>query len=199
MTITITAEAGAKKLYGIMVSPGLGVAWNGDLKRQMSVLFTGRVSNIPWLPPGWLNAVQDLQARYPDDLVRIAPSMGSIHPNPDMPDWILNSQDRMDAWMAIYKASNDAIVSYAAGQQAAGKAQLAALYASAAFWDGAYNLAVNIRDAAPNAAGFVVSSLWNGLGWKWKLALGVGGAAAVVWYWPKLAKLAKSATKALKA
>jgi hypothetical protein len=192
MAISITAEAGAKKAYGIMVSPGLGVAWNGDLKRLMTTLFTTRVANIPWLPVGWLAGVEDLQARFPDDLVRIGPSMGSIHPNPDMPDWILNSQDRMDAWMAIYRASNDAIVSYAAGKQAEGKAQLDALYRNAAFWDGAYNLAVNIRDAVPNAAGFIGSSLWNGLGWKWKLVIGVAGVAAVGWYWPKLARLAKS-------
>ncbi len=192
MTITISAEAGAKKLLGIMVSPGLGMAWNGDLKRQMSTLFTTRVANIPWLPPGWLAAVEDLQSRYPDDLVRIAPSMGSIHPNPDMPDWILNSQDRMDVWMEIYRGSNDAIVSYAKGQQEAGRAQLDALYARAAFWDAAYNLAVNIRDAVPNAAGFIASSFWNGLGLKWKLILGVAAAGAVVWYWPVIAKATKA-------
>ncbi len=198
MTISVTAEAAAKKLYGIMVQPGYGVAWSGDLKRQMSILFTTRVANIPWLPPGWLASVQDLQSAFPDDLVRIAPSMGSIHPNPDMPAWILVSQDRMDAWMEIYRASNEAIVSYAKGQQDAGKAALDALYRRAAFWDAAYNLAVNVRDAVPNAVGFIGSSFWNGLGLKWKLILGVAGVGAVVWYWPKLAKLAKAATKVAK-
>ncbi len=195
MAITVSAEAAAKKLYGIMVSPGLGVAWNGDLKRQMNVLFTTRVANIPWLPPGWLASVLDLQSAFPDDLVRIAPSMGSIHPNPDMPAWILTNQERMDAWMEIYRASNDAIVQYAKGQQDAGRAVLDALYARAAFWDAAYNLAVNVRDAVPNAVGWVGSSLWNGLGWKWKLALGFVAVSAGVWYFPKIAKLAKSLGK----
>ncbi len=163
------------------------------------ILFTTKVANIPWLPAGWLAAVEDLQSRFPDDLVRIAPSMGSIHPNPDMPDWILKSQDRMDVWMEIYRASNDAIVSYAKGQQEAGRAQLDALYARAAFWDAAYNLAVSVRDAVPNAVGFIGSSLWNGLGLKWKLILGVAVVGAGVWYWPQLSKLAKTATRSLKA
>lgn len=194
---TPSKEAAIRKAFGTYLSPGLGVAWEGKLKNEMSKLFVLRVSQLPWLPPGWLAQVQDVQSRYPDDLVRIAPSMGSIHPNAESPDWILEDPERVAAWQVIAKASDSAISRFAAAKQDEGRAELQRLYDNAAFWDKAYRIAVGVRDAAPNAAGWVVSSLWNGLGWKWKLALGVAGVAAVVTYWPKLAKLAKSATKAL--
>ncbi len=194
MAISQSAEAGARKAYGIYVSPGLGGIWEGRLKTEMDRLFVTRMASIPWLPAGWLAGVRDLQSRYPDDLVRIAPAMGrSLIPNPESPDWLLQDQARIDAWQVIAKASDNAIIQVAAGKQAEGKAELDQLYANAAFWDRAYNLAVGVRDAVPNAIGWVGSNLWNGLGWKLKLGLAIAGAAAAYYYWPKLAKLAKAA------
>lgn len=192
MISTPSQEAAIRKAFGVWLSPGLGVAWEGKLKGEMSRLFVTRVAQLPWLPPGWLASVQDIQSRYPDDLVRIAPSMGSIHPNPESPSWILADPDRLAAWQVIAKACDSAIVKFAAAKQDEGRAELQRLYDNAAFWDKAYNLAVAVRDAVPNAAGFIGSSLWNGLGWKWKLAIGFAATAAVVWYLPKLKSMAKA-------
>lgn len=185
---TPSKEAALRKAFGIYLQPGLGVAWEGKLKSEMDKLFVTRMAEIPWLPAGWLGNVRDVQSRYPDDLVRIAPSMGSIHENPETPDWILADPAKVAAWQVIAKASDNVIVAFAAGKQAEGKAELDRLYANAEFWNKAYNLAVGIRDAVPNAGGWILSSLWNGLGWKWKLAIGFAGAAAVVVYFPKIAK-----------
>ncbi len=190
--ISQTQEAAARKAFGILIQPGLGVAWSGKLKTEMDRLFVTRVAGIPWLPPGWLANVRDIQSRYPDDLVRIAPSMGSIHPNAESPAWILSDPARVAAWQVVALASSKVQSAFAAAKQDEGKAELQRLYNNAAFWDATYKLAVSVRDAAPNAVGWVGSNLWNGLGWKLKLALGLAGAVALYVYFPKLAKAAKA-------
>lgn len=181
MPITISAEAAAKKQFGIYVSPGLGIAWQGQLKGVMSKLFTTRIASIPWLPAGWLAGVQDLQSAFPDDLVRISPAMGSIHPNVDMPSWILQSKERMDAWQTIATASDNAISLFAKGQQDAARAGLDALIANADFWDALYKIDLAIASLPGKAVDAVTGGVFRALTMNWQV-VAVVGIGALIWF-----------------
>lgn len=181
MTLTITAEAAATKQFGVYVSPGYGVAWDGQLKSVMSKLFTTRIASLPWIAPGWLAGVQDLQSNNPDDLVRIKPAMGSIHPNLDMPAWIIGSPDHTDVWQTIAQASDNAVTLFAKGQQDAGRATLEALIAKADFWDAAYKLDKAIVSAPGKAVDAITGGVLRALGMNWHLVALVG-LGVLVWY-----------------
>jgi len=183
---TISDSAVATKTLGVWISPGLGQAWGGGLKAPLMDLYTSRVGGLPWLPPGWLVQVRELQARFPDDLVRVAPAYARLAINPDLPAWIGESKQRADVWQEIFAATNSAVGKFAAGKQAEGKPELDRLARNAVFWDRAYNIAVSVRDFVPNTVGFVGKSLWSGLGWKLKLMIGIAAVGAGLYFCPSL-------------
>ncbi len=170
----------AEKAYGVTVIPGLGMAY-AELKPIMADLFTKRAAIIPWIDNGWVSAVSTLQKNNPNDLVVANPSNGkSGIANKTAPSW-QNAEQRA-VWTEFASVCQSAIAAYAQGQQEAGKSALNGLYRNAAFWDRAYKIAVATRDAVPNAIGFVGSSLWNGLGAKWKIIIGLGLVGAGVYF-----------------
>lgn len=191
---TPVASETAKKTLGVWIAPGLGQAWGGELKPIMGKLFVEQMAPMPWLPPGWLAAVRDLQAQYPNDLVRVAPSqLASGVPIPDMPAFITSDPAKVAVWQTIFKSNESMIGKFAANKADEGRAEWNSLQRKAAFWDGAYRLAVAARDFVPNSIGFVAGNLWNGLGWKLKLMIGIGVVGAGFWFGPKILKTIKSA------
>lgn len=199
MKVTISDSAVATKTLGVWISPGLGQAWGGGLKAPLMDLYTARVGGLPWLPPGWLVQVRELQARFPDDLVRIAPAYARLALNPDLPKWITVDNQRAGVWQEIAKATDAAVGKFAAGKQSEGKPELDRLNANAAFWNRAYNIAVTVRDFVPNTVGFIGSNLWNGLGWKLKLMVAIAAVGAGIYFFPKVAPKLGVTLKSLKA
>lgn len=144
---------------GVWIAPGLGKAWNGELKRILRDLHTQRVSMFNFVPSGWAKAVDDLQLAYPDDLVRLSPATfqnGSLITT--NPDW-LQSQSVAAPWQEAFNSENKAIGKYAQQQQEDGKAELDALYSKANFWNTAYETVKGIADAPSNAFNAVYDRL----------------------------------------
>lgn len=171
----------AQLRLGVWISPGLGLGYP-ELKATLGRLFAERVAVLPWVPAHWLDDVAALQKKFPNDLVRPYPALGSMGAFNRDHGTFIDSQPKAIAWNEIASASDRAIAKYAQDQQAAGKAELDRLIASAEFWSAAYDIAVSVRDAVPNAVGAVASNLWEGLGTKWKVILllaAVGGIAYV--------------------
>jgi hypothetical protein len=156
----------AWKSWGVYLQPGIGEAYP-ELNTKLLNFFRDKVSEIPWLPAGWYDAVAGIQANFPGSQVRIAPALlvsGGV--NKLAPDW-LDSDEKRQYWQELNVQSNSIVQKYAAGKAEEGRAELDQLYANAAFWDRAYNIAVAIRDAPANAvkaAGEVVTGIaWEGL------------------------------------
>ncbi len=141
---------------GTRLQPGIGQAYP-ELKRVMQVFFANRVAKLPWLPSNWLEAVKQIQADAPDDLVLIARK-----------NW-----GDSDAWNAIAQDSEDIQAKYAAGQVQEGRDLLASIDAEAAFWNAAYH--VDVVAASPiqiakgganvlgNLAGSIIDNTFKGL------------------------------------
>jgi len=191
-------------VLGVMDQPGLAQGYP-DLVRMMDRLFQDRVAKIPWVPPSWLTAVRELQAKHPQDLIKIAPALSNAGDRQEgAPSWA-DTPEKLKTWYELYQAQQSAIVSYAAKQVEIGRKKLDALYADAAFWDGAYKLAVTVRNLPSNVikavgggvSDFVGTFLPDVLKGYAKLVTGalvllvVGGV--VLWYKGKLGKLAAAA------
>lgn len=213
MTGTVSRERAAALQYGVMFIPGLAGAWP-ELRDMVGRIFAQRVAKLPWLPQDWLVSVQRLQNENPNDLVTFAPSRrANVGPtgqfidesgpvSADIP-LFLDDDAKINAWMSIYSDLNRARSNYAAARAAAGRAELDALYAKAAFWDASYKIAVFARDLPSNivkvAGGGVVDVVGTFLPdslkqyAKWvAIAIAiiiVGGI--VLWYRGKLANLVK--------
>lgn len=146
MTASTQDSNNAWKMYGVYIQPSIGQAYP-ELNVKLQKLFLDKVSKIPWLPQGWYDAQAGIQAANPSDQVRIAPvyRADGIAINPLAPSW-LDTKEKRDIWQNLCDQCNAAIMKYAAGQAAAGAAELDYLYAKAAFWGAAYNAAVFVRD-----------------------------------------------------
>lgn len=184
-----TAALDAQMRLGVWISPGLGMGYPA-LKATLDRLYAERVAHLPWVPGTWLDNVRSLQKDRPNDLVRPYPALGTRGAFNADHGVFVDTQEKALVWNEIAAAADRAIAKYAQDQQAAGKAELDSLIASAEFWTAAYNIAVSIRDAAPNAVGGIASNLWQGLGIKWKLILLVGGLGAGAYFaWPLIRRL----------
>lgn len=162
-----SAESDAAwKSWGVYIQPGIGEAYP-ELNTKLQNFYRDKVSKIPWIPPGWYDAVSGMQANFPGSQVRIAPALmatGAV--NKLAPDW-LDSDAKRQYWQELFTEASSIVQKYAAGKAEEGRAELDRLYANAAFWDRAYNIAVAIRDAPANvvkAAGEVATGIaWEGL------------------------------------
>lgn len=166
--------------FGVYVQPGIGNAYP-ELKKQELALIV-KAGTIPWLPQGWLDAVRDLDKSNPSALIKFAPS-GTFKAN-GTPAF-LNSPERVKVWDDLAASSSRAQMLYAQDQAAAGKAELEALYAKAAFWDSAYNIAVAIRDAPKTvltAGADLISDNITNLAKKLLLPALIVGTVALIWY-----------------
>lgn len=170
----------AQKSLGVYITQGLGSAYP-ELKRLSAQLFAERVAKIPWLPESWLGDVNALQARFPADLVRIAPSRVLLVKSPMAPAW-LDSPAKVDAWQELFTAHSAIVANFARGEVDKGRAELERVNADAEFWDRLYRIAVSVRDAVPNAVGGIVSNFIRGIGWKWGAIIVIGGIGAVYLY-----------------
>ena len=158
MAITGQDRATMQTLLGVEDQPGLGMGYP-ELKALLGRLFEDRVSKLPWVPSSWLGAVKDIQAKNPTDLIRIAPARNVAGQRQAGAPSFATSPEMEEVWMTIYKAQQDAIVSYAAQQVEIGRRKLDALTANAAFWNAAYNVA----DFAKNLPAQVVSKTFGGV------------------------------------
>lgn len=122
---------------GIFLQPGIGNAYP-ELKKIEMALLRDKVSKLPWVPQGWIESVSDLDAQNPDAIVRVSYKKTlNVYGAPKF----LQNDERQNIWDEIAVASGTAQGEYAKGQAAAGKAELDKLYARAAFWNAAYNVA----------------------------------------------------------
>lgn len=165
----MTPERAATLQYGVYIIPGLAGAWP-ELRAMVQKIFLDRVSKIPWLPSSWLTGVVALQQSRPNDLVTLAPSRranvgptgvfvdANGPPSADLP-LFLDDDEKINAWQAMWYDMDKARGNYAAAQAAAGRAQLDALYAKAAFWDATYKIAVFTANLPAN----IVSSVGGGV------------------------------------
>ncbi len=137
---------------------GLLDAWP-NLRTNLVDIYTDRVASLPFVPAGWLDgAIAHLHA--PDAAVWLP----TPHPVP-APAW-LDSPEALSAWKQVFDALESAVSQYAAGQEAAGAAELASLRASATFWDTLYVVTKAIADAPKTvlvAAGNVADSVVSGV------------------------------------
>lgn len=186
--VTNDRNSGAALQYGVMFIPGLAMGYP-DLVPMVQKIFSDRIAKLPWVPSTWLEGVQKLQSDYPEDLVTIAPSrraktdatgrwVGDNGPASAQAPLFLDDDAKLDAWMSIYSDLNSARSKYAAAQAAAGRRELDALYAKAAFWDGAYRIAVFVRDAPGKAIGAVGAGIFDFAGSMFK---NITGKSLVTW------------------
>lgn len=187
----------AWKTLGVYIQPGIGTAYP-ELNKLLQAFFKSKVSTIPWLPAGWMDSQAGLQASYAGDQVRIAPVFkgdGSI--SPLAPSW-LDTPEKRQFWQELFKRSNEIVTAYAAGEAAKGKVLLDKLYAEAAFWDRAYNVAVFVRDlpkTVVGAAGDFASGIVGEFLKKFWIPLLVVGVGFIVY--TNRAGLAKAAGRRL--
>jgi hypothetical protein len=170
---------------------------------MLNRIYTDKIAKLPWVPASWLGAVGELQGKYPADLIKIAPGYDALNRRGELAPSFADTEAKLKAWHNIYSAQQDAIVAYAAKQAEIGASKLRALEADAAFWDGAYKLAVTVRDLPSNVvkavgggvSDFVGSFLPESLKAyaKWVTAalvlLIVGGV--LMWYRKKVGALVK--------
>lgn len=149
--MSMTNADAARIAYTLGIRAQLGLAMGyPDLVRMLNRIYIDKVSKLPWVPPTWLAAVQALQAKYPNDLMRPTPGYDAIGRRGQEAPSFADTDAKLTAWDNIRKAVDDAIVAYAAKQAEIGAAKLRQLEADAAFWDGAYRLAVTVRDLPSN-------------------------------------------------
>lgn len=149
--LTVSRYGAAEQQYGVTFVPNLGTAYP-ELKELTGDIYAKRVAKLPWVPASWLAGVQALQSQYPADVIRFLPSrMASGQPNPNNP-LFLDSDDKIDVWMSINDNIQDGVVKYANAQAAAGRAELNALYARAAYWDAAYKIVNFVAELPSNVA-----------------------------------------------
>ena len=143
------SQADTSRALGVWAQPLLGGAWP-ELKALLHRLYGDRASAIPWLPRGWLQSVRDLQESDPTSLVRVGPGLGTLSPD------FCDSDAKRKVWQEFFVAVDAAIVAYAAGKAAEGRAAMEAAYSNSAFWAKAYAVAVFVRDLPKNAVGAVL-------------------------------------------
>lgn len=149
--MALTQAEISKFRYVLGVEPQMGLAMGyPDLVRILNRLFADRVAKLPWVPPTWLDAVSQLQAKVPSDLIKIAPALNALGKRQEGAPSFADTDAKTAVWMEIYKAQQDAIVAYAKKQGEIGADIIRRLEADAAFWDGAYKLAVTVRDLPSN-------------------------------------------------
>jgi hypothetical protein len=130
-----------------------------DLAVQLGALYKDQLQFMPWLPSGWYDNVMALHGQNGYVLIP-GPAIYNGAPLP-----FLQTQDQINFWAGLNQAAASIISQYAAGQQAAGAAQLQQLYANAAFWNTGFGATmINAQQAAYNvadAAGNVVKAAGN--------------------------------------
>lgn len=149
MPLTNADRSRINYTLGIMDQPGLAMGYP-DLVRMLNRIYEDKVGKLPWVPKSWLGAVAELQGKYPADLMRPTPGFDALNRRGQMAPSFADTDAKLKVWHGIYTAVNDAIVAYAAKQSEIGASKLRALEADAAFWDGAYKLAVTVRDLPSN-------------------------------------------------
>ncbi len=197
---TVSRFVAAERQFGVTFTPNQGAAYP-DLKALTQKIYADRVAKLPWVPASWLAGVQKLGSDYPNDVIRFLPSrMANGQPNPNNP-LFLDDEEKIDVWMSINDTIQSGIIKYGAAQAAAGRAELNALYAKAAFWDAAYRVAVFAKEAPAKLVGSIFDGASAFLGTflpdalksyaKWIfwliMLLIVGGI--VLWYRDKIASL----------
>lgn len=187
---------------GIMPQAGWATGYP-DLVRMLNRIYSDKIAGMPWVPRSWLAATQAIQAKFPTDLMRPTPALDGLGRRSALaPSWA-DTDAKLAAWGTIYDTVNDAIKAYGAAQQEIGRGELAALEADAAFWDGAYRLAVTVRNLPANVVGAVGGGISSFVGTflpeslkayakaiTWALALLIIGGL-VLWYRKRFAGLLK--------
>lgn len=210
MSLTAADRQRVAYVLGVMDQPGLATGYP-ELVRLLNRLFSDKVAKLPWVPRSWLPAVAELQAKNPGDLIKLAPALNVLGFRQEGCPSFADTDDKAAVWATIYKAQQDAIGAYAAKQAEEGAAELRALEADAAFWDGAYKLAVTVRDlpstvvkaTAGGVADFAASFLPDSLKKYGKIVfwllvvLVVGGL--VLWYRRKVGGIVSGLRKGMKA
>lgn len=149
--MSLSSTEVSKFRYVLGVEPQLGMAQAyPDLARLLNRLYTDRVAKLPWVPPTWLQAVTELQAKAGGDLIKISPALDNLGRRQEGAPSFADDQAKAKVWRGIYDAQQQALTAYYQKQVDIGREKLDALYADAAFWDGAYNLAVTVRDLPSN-------------------------------------------------
>lgn len=185
---------------GLLPQPGIATAYP-ELVAEFNKLYSERMANLPWLPPGWVNEVLTINGKGGDIVFPVPTFRKDGSPiNKPWPDF-LQSEEARKVWQAIYERYREILVAYAAADAEKGRALLKSLYAASAFWDGLYRAAVAVRDAPGNAVNAVVngatSALFGNLGalgWKVWVIVGIAGVGAFIYFAPRI-KTAKSLIK----
>lgn len=138
MTYFATPDARAQAT-GMYIEPYAGT-WP-DLADILTKIYQDRMSQLPFLPPGWLNNVMLEHGKDGNVLIPILPRNALGLRSSAAPAW-LDTQEKEDAWSGPAKTAVSAVSSYAANQAAIGQAQLQQLYDDSAYWDSVYNIAV---------------------------------------------------------
>ena len=165
---------------GLYLLPGVGSAWP-ELKKIEFELIEKTGKTLIWLPQGWLNAAQDLDRANPGALLKFNTTSGTGNIVPPF----LNTPEKIAVWNSLRQASDDAQKSYAANEAATGRAIINSKLAQAAFWDGAYNLAVTIRDVPKtviSAAGDFASDVTTTALKKFVVPVAIIAGVALLWY-----------------
>ncbi len=130
-----------------------------DLRTQLASIYSDNVNALPFVPADWLSGA----------LARLHEDSGSVWlptPHPTNPPAWLQDSAAQAAWKAVFDKLESAVGQYAAGQQAAGAAELSSLQHSATFWNAVYTADRFIADLPHNtlvAAGSVADSIGSGI------------------------------------
>lgn len=164
---------------GVYSSPGLGRSWP-DLSAAILAIYGDRVAKLEWVPASWFSRVKAGMAS--GDIYRLLPARkpgGTVRD--DLPDWISSDARRVDVWTELSEIVRQAVFNYAQGMAEAGRAELEAAYANAAFWDRLYTATKFVADLPTNAvkaAGVGVGRIFAA-NWLVFIVVGIG---AMLWF-----------------
>lgn len=179
----VTSGEAARNLYGAMLQAGLGGAYP-ELKRKMAAIFD-RVASLPWVPASWKSGVLNIQAQYPDDLVKLGPVIGTNGAALSERPLFLDTPEKLKFWQDMYYSQQKAIQLFAEQKNREGLAELDSALADAAFWDAAYKLAVTVRDAPGKTldavTGGVVAFVKNNFAFSILLVTAIGVGVWLKW------------------
>lgn len=210
MTLTNADRTRIRYTLGVEDTIGLRGAWP-ELGRLIDRLFEDRVSRLPWVPKSWLQAVREVQAANPQDLIRLAPGRDKLGRRQEGAPSFADDDAKLDVWVEIWKAQQKATEAYAAKQVEVGRREIDRLVANAAFWDAAYTIADTAKNLPANivkatgrgAAEFVGTFLPDSLKSyarliTWALVLLIVGGL-VLWYRKRLGGIVKGFKTGVKA
>ena len=175
----------AWRKLGVYMQPRIQAPEWQPMERQIAEVVANQASSIPWLPKGWLDEVNALSAKYPEQRVMLAPALGAGGKRLENTPAFLDSTEKEQAWQTAYEAMRSGISTFANGMRESGLVEMERLNNKAWWADKIYLTVKAIADAPSvvvGAAGDFASGLVGTFLKRFWFVLVIGAVGAVFWF-----------------